>query len=80
MKTARFTCHDYDACRKKALELTGGDKTKLPVLTYRGGSKVALLPNGTQVRVERFTQGPSKLTGKQQRRQRIAASRKAAAQ
>lgn len=66
-----ITAHNYDACRKKAAELSGGDASKLPVLQYRGGGKTVLLPKGQQVTLERFTQGPRKLTGKQLRRQRI---------
>lgn len=74
-----ITAHNYDACRKKAAELSGGDASKLPVLQYRGGGKTVLLPKGQQVTLERFTQGPRKLTGKQLRRQRLADRRCAAA-
>lgn len=60
--------HNYAAVRKASEAREPG---KIPVLQYRDGKRTALLPHGQQVNLDRFTQGPTAMTGKQARRHRI---------
>jgi len=68
----RAIVHNYAAARKAVQAREPG---KIPTLQYTDGKRTALLPHGQQVNLDRFTQGPSTLTGKQARRQRIAQRR-----
>lgn len=69
----RIITFNYENARKSA------GPGKLPVLTRTDGTKVVLLPNGMNVKQERFLKGPATITGKQARKLRIAEHRKVSA-
>lgn len=68
----RAIVHNYDAAQKASAKTDPG---KIPVLEYQDGKKVALLPHGQQVNLDRFTQGPRNMTGKAARKHRLAQRR-----
>lgn len=64
------TCWTHD--RAKAIEHAAAKGLRCPVLKYHAGDEYQLLPNGTQVRMDRKDRS---ISGKARRRQELAERR-----